>query len=144
MDIVKIISITPSFIEEHIIQFLDIISDSEHEYWGKEEFLYDLPNKWNSSIALVKQTVIIGFIISSLKQNTFHIHKFFIHKDYRSCGYGEMLLKEFERKIMQDFSVHSISLKVYFDNSKAIAFYKKNGFVKTTKEQTLQVLKKEI
>lgn len=144
MDNVKIIPITKDLIQQNISCFIDIISDGIHEYWQEDEFLYDLPDKWESSLLLSYKNKIIGFIISSRKINTFHIHKFFIHKKYRSFGFGNILLQKFEERLKEKFNSHSITLKVYIENTKAIKFYRKHNFIETTIQDNLLILQKNI
>ncbi|OQA94343.1 MAG: ribosomal-protein-alanine N-acetyltransferase [Bacteroidetes bacterium ADurb.Bin217] len=144
MDSINVIQITPTYLKQNISSFLDIISDGLYEYWGEVEFLYNLPQKWESSIAISKDNIIIGFIISSLKTDSFHIHKFFIHKNYRSFGYGGILLNLFEKNIKKRFNANTISLKVYNENVAAISFYEKQGFTKFAQNETQLELRKTI
>lgn len=144
MDNISIQNITYDYVKQHISVFLDIISDGLNEYWGEQEFLNDLPKKWDSSVVLIINSSIVGFIISSYKNDCFHIHKFFIHKKYRNYGYGELLLHEFETRIKQNFDIHTISLKVYKENLKAIHFYKNQNFIENQNQDSLLLLTKKI
>lgn len=144
MDNIKIISLTKDIVQKNISCFLDIISDGLHEYWQENEFLYELPYKWESSIALTYNNKIIGFIISSFKTNTFHIHKFFIHRNYRNFGYGKILLQKYEEKIISNFNSTPITLKVYAENKKAISFYKNHNFIKINTTNNLLILQKSL
>lgn len=144
MDTINFMPISLVYIQENMSDFLDIITDGLHEYWKEQEFLFDMPKKWESSIAMTSNNKVIGIVISSLKNNLFHIHKFFIHRDYRNQGYGKILLQEFEHRIVTNFNINSISLKVYQDNTKAIEFYEANGFIKFDIDNNLFVLHKSL
>jgi len=144
MDNLTIQNLSKEFLQTHITEFLDIISDGLNEYWGEKEFLYDLPEKWNSSITLIIQNSIVGFIISSRKTDCFHIHKFYIHRLHRKSGYGDLLLGEFQKRIKQKYNCNTICLKVYKENDKAIKFYKKHSFIEIEEQNSLLLLKTQI
>ncbi|MCD4795124.1 MAG: GNAT family N-acetyltransferase [Bacteroidales bacterium] len=122
----KIIAISKQFLEKNINDFIDILKDIPHEYWEKENFLAELPLKWNFSYVLLNKDLIDGYIIASKKETKIHIHKFMIKKKLRNLGFGKSLLSHFIEETTQTFD--GISLKVYKDNYKAINFYFKNNF----------------
>ena len=136
--------LTKEYLNNNIDDFLDIIQDGYNEYWNIEHFLFDLPDKWETSIYIEVNSQLTAFIISSKKKNTFHIHKFFVHKDYRSNGLGHRLLNEYEKLIRSRKELKILSLKVYKKNKRAILFYNKNGFITETNENELLILKKEL
>lgn len=144
MDNINIQLISYKYLKQNLAEFLDIISDGTNEYWGEKEFLYDLPHKWDLSIVLIINNKITGFIIASLKSDYSHIHKFFIHRNFRGLGYGEILLSNFEERILQNFKINKISLKVYKENFKAIQFYKMHNFIEEDFQDNLLILQKQI
>lgn len=132
------------FLKENLDSFIQIISDTENEYWDESNFLADLPLKWESSLYAEIDNKIAGFIIASKKSDAFHIHKFFVHPDYRSKKIGLALLEKFQDEISVIHSCRAITLKVYKNNVKAIQFYLRNNFTIREETDELLLLKKEL
>ncbi len=139
---IRILKLTPNFIEKNIKVFEGIISDNFKEYWKRKEFLMELEGKWDYSIALMLQEQIIGFIIASIKFDKVHIHKFAIHQNYRGQKYGKLLLREFENIVIMKFA--AITLKVYEENIPAIHFYYRENFIKISQNNQLLLLEKRL
>lgn len=132
------------FLKENIESFIQIISDTENEYWDESHFLIDLPLKWESSMYAEIDNKITGFIIASKKTDAFHIHKFFVHPDFRSKKIGLHLLEKFQDEISEIHLCRTITLKVYKNNVKAIRFYLKNNFAVQNETDELLLLKKNL
>ncbi len=47
---------------------------------------------------------------------------------YQGKGYGSLLLKEFERRAVEDYGVRKLQLTVLADNAQAIRAYERNGW----------------
>lgn len=137
-------SLKKDFLKENLDSFIQIISDTENEYWDESNFLADLPLKWESSLYAEFDNKIAGFIIASKKSEAFHIHKFFVHPDFRSKKIGLQLLEKFQNEISENHLCSTITLKVYKNNLKAINFYLKNNFTVQNETGELLLLKKEL
>jgi ribosomal protein S18 acetylase RimI-like enzyme len=140
--LIKIFSITKEYLNQNIIHFINILADVEHEYWQEDEFKIDLECKWQYSIVMEIENIIVGYIIASKKNDRIHVHKFMIHPEFRNKKYGLLLLEAFIKNVKGHFC--TISLKVYKDNIKAIIFYKKNGFITEYEKNDLFQLRKDI
>jgi ribosomal protein S18 acetylase RimI-like enzyme len=130
---VTIHTLSRNYLEQYIEQFISLLHRNlTDEYWASEHFLTDLPYKWELSLyALNELNSIAGFLIASRKQNAIHIHKFVVDTSEQSSGLGTSLLTRLLKTTDQD-----ITLNVSLDNPRAIAFYKKNGFVITDQTDT--------
>lgn len=61
---------------------------------------------------------------------------------YQGKGYGTLLLKEFERRAVEDFGINHLHLTVRSNNIQAIRAYERNGWVKNKESSSyLQMLK---
>lgn len=49
---------------------------------------------------------------------------------YQGKGYGSLLLKEFERRAVEDYGIRKLQLTVLADNAQAIRAYERNGWVR--------------
>ncbi len=134
--------LTKNYLKSHVDSFKNIIHEFDNEYWEDEHFLIDLPRKWESSLYAENEDELTGFIISSNKGDMFHIHKFFVARNYRSCGIGAQLLNGFENIVKGTFMCNKVSLKVDQKNFKALRFYLKSGFVKKEEISDMFVLEK--
>jgi ribosomal protein S18 acetylase RimI-like enzyme len=77
---------------------------------------------------------IVGFISVVVYKTFFHpggtalINELIVDKDYRGQGIGELLINKI--KVLANIRrFNEIEVSTTLDNKKAIAFYKKNGFV---------------
>lgn len=94
-------------------------------HWREENFLIDLPKKYDYSIMLVEKDEILGYIICSQKNDFIHINRFIIDTNIARKGLGTILLNKFVDIVKNSYS--TISLKV-LKSSEAVNFYKKNCF----------------
>ena len=127
MDLV-IKKITKEYLKSHIESFLEILKNEPYEYWNEENFLIDLPGKYDISYYLELDEVLASYIISSLKPNNIaYIHKFMTSESYRNKGLGRMILNIFQLNCKQK-KIKEIQLTVIKSNNDAIEFYINNGF----------------
>lgn len=49
---------------------------------------------------------------------------------FQGKGYGSVLLKEFERRVVEDYGVHKLQLTVLANNVQAIRAYERNGWMR--------------
>lgn len=126
----KIEVLRKEFLVDHVQEFIYIASDIPKESWGIENYIYELPEKWNLSLIIrdIKSQILVGFIIASDKGTYYHIHKYAVHPDFRSSGIGYRLLEYFEQSICKLEKHSTIGLFVDSGNEGAIRFYSRNGF----------------
>ena len=94
--------------------------------WGEEQFLSDLPGKWNLSFTIWGDGIVAYAILSRKWSDRIHIHQFMVKAAFRSSGIGSLMID----RILEEYGgVEDISLKVHNDNEGAIEFYKRKNFV---------------
>ena len=64
--------------------------------------------------------------------------------EFHGKGYGSMLLKEFERRAVEDYGIYQLGLSVLATNHKAIRAYERNGWVKGKLQGESLQMKKEV
>lgn len=97
--------------------------------WTKDNFLYELPKKWQFSFAAYEGTRLTGFCFASNKiTGVYYIHLLFIASSERGKSFGGKMI-EHAKKIALDNNIHSIELRCPETNQTALAFYKKQGFI---------------
>lgn len=94
------------------------------EAWGKENFRYHLPYKYELSFVVKNDEKVIAFCINSKKVEDCYIHRIVIDKDYRGKGLGNEMINYIQNQLNQK----KISLKVNVNNIFAINFYFKMNF----------------
>lgn len=92
--------------------------------WTKENLLKDLPKKWDLSFLIMNDVKIIGYIIASDRNKCYHIHRPFLHPEYR--GKLTLHLLRLAAKKAKEFDFNEISWKsgtriIGFKASKRIA-----------------------
>lgn len=93
--------------------------------WGFDEFVYDLPNKWDLSLCIWDDAPIAYAMLSRKWTDRIHIHQFMVKKEYRRSGVGGVLMSD----LIKRYSKDPISLKVESNNNGAIRFYNRYGFI---------------
>ena len=137
--------ITSEFVKQNIDSFIRIASDIPHEEWVLNNYLYELPDKWLNSFALINKTtcVLVAFIIASTKEGIVHIHKFAVDSAYRARGVGEYLLHHLENKLKVR-GLYKISLFIDPENIGARKFYEKNGFAFICNQDNMCYFQKQL
>ncbi|MDR1030056.1 MAG: GNAT family N-acetyltransferase [Treponema sp.] len=92
--------------------------DFFHKHHSEENMLEKLPNEYTKII--IENGMVIG--TGSVKDN--EIGRFFILPEYQNQGYGKILLKELENKIIQN-KYKEITLS---SSLGAVFFYRKCGY----------------
>ena len=119
---------TRKYLEDHLNKFHTILQQKKNEYWALENFLQELPDKFQLSLHATINKILVGYIIASSKNDTAYIHKFFVDKEYQGYKIGNRLLNRFY-EISGILNFKRIELSVERDNLPAIKFYQKNGFI---------------
>jgi ribosomal protein S18 acetylase RimI-like enzyme len=122
----KIQPISRRFLESSLNIFIQIDRVIKTDNWVAENFLSELPQKWDLSLAALLDDAIIGFLIASRKKESLHIHRLAVKHEYQSKGVGKMLLLEL-LTLGEKYAMPT-TLKVDCSNEGAINFYKRLGF----------------
>ena len=116
------------------VEFLSIAADIPDDYWRREHFLADLPEKWALSFAILDAGSVIGYaILSRPDKARVHLHHFMVHVDRRGGGCGSKMIDECVRRATAA-SVQTLSLKVAVGSDAAQRFYLRHGFLQTGQE----------
>ena len=109
-------------------ELLNIGRDLEWDTWNKENFIMDMPHKWELSFTCWINDLIVAYAIISKKQEEqMYIHRFMIDERFRGKGLGKKII-EFILKNKAE-SIKEISLRVHQKNTLAQEFYKKMDFI---------------
>ena len=93
MEEFSIFKLTKDYLVKNINDFINILKEIPNEYWSENNFILDLPGKWDYSICITnKSNKLIGYIIASEKNDCVHIHKFMVNENYRNKKIGKTLL----------------------------------------------------
>jgi ribosomal protein S18 acetylase RimI-like enzyme len=130
----EIKNLTKEFLQEHIDEFLKVVSNESEFYWTEENLLCELPGKWEYSYYVAKEQRVIGYAICSKKiEGYVHLHHFMISESFQSKGLGKILLVNLQKNIMIK-KQKGLTLRVQPENIRAIQFYLKLGFRKVKEE----------
>ncbi len=123
---IQISDLKKNFLSERIDAFIEIDKVIGHELWGQENFLSEMPDKWDLSLVALFNDELIGYLIASRKELSIHIHRLAIDQQFQSAGVGKSMVSKLVTKAK--LWKLPISLKVHYENLHAIAFYQKIGF----------------
>ena len=113
------------------------------ETWEKENFLSELPSKFDLSLWAQDSGRLIGFLIASKRENTCHIHRIAVDPSMTGEGIGSKMIAELE-KICLKKKIFKIDADT-FKKGAIRNFYLKNGFILIPfKEQKKYALKKPV
>jgi len=111
---------------ERVLELMNPLVDVSRDVsnWGPDEFLFELPDKYQLSFC-VQDRGVAGYVIMSRKWiDRVHIHQFMVHPTRRGTGLGQQILEEAVKRA----AGAPLSLKVSIANKGAIKFYERNGF----------------
>lgn len=92
--------------------------------WGEDEFLAELPDKWNLSFTVTIDRVAGYAVLSRKWPDRVHIHQFMVAPRWRSSGIGTAMVVMARDRAQAT----PLSLKVSRTNARAISFYDRHGF----------------
>ena len=111
-----------------IDDFIAVAKDVPGEYWSREHFLLELPEKWRLSLAAWIADRPVGYaIISRKSESVAHLHHFMVVPDQRGKGLGEAMLEKAIRKCVGG-GCSEMTLKVAAESKDAQRFYRRNDF----------------
>jgi ribosomal protein S18 acetylase RimI-like enzyme len=120
MNDIQLRNISRDHLREHLNSYLAVGADFSP--WTAENFLKELPLKWELSFALWK-SALIAYCIMSKRSGVAHIHHLIVAKPYRCQGLGARMLTEARR-----IAGGRITLKIHPGNIRARKFYERHGF----------------
>ncbi|MEQ8361393.1 MAG: GNAT family N-acetyltransferase [Cyclobacteriaceae bacterium] len=133
----KITALTKSEMIRQIKEILLIDQAIVGERWSKENFLFDMPEKWGLSLQILANNLIVGFLVASYKNNSIHIHRLAVGKEFQKQNIGKQLVDEIQATAKRR-NIKLITLKVLSTNTDAIRFYERLGFVLKDRENLNQ------
>jgi|GEM_PF-6063319 len=83
-----------------------------------------------TSFYMIDNDIPIGFLLSTTKKKSSYISSIIVLKEFRSKGYGQILLQKGISLLLENGCNNAI-LEVLQDNTNAVNFYKKEGFLIT-------------
>ncbi|CEO90460.1 putative ribosomal-protein-alanine acetyltransferase [Syntrophaceticus schinkii] len=95
--------------------------------WATEAYLSELNNKFARYFVLLEQERVIGYAGMWLFAGESHITTIAVHPDYRSRGYGRMLMATLI-EYSKEHHADTMILEVRVSNSSAIRLYSSMGF----------------
>ena len=121
-------TLTKEELKRNMKSFMKIIEGWKYSLWTEENFLYELPKKWDYSFAVYEKDELIGFCIASGKiEAVYYIHLFFLSEKARGRSAGEAMIQHARQVAMRN-GVSRIELRCPESNTVALAFYHKTGF----------------
>ena len=129
-------NLTSGFLE----QSLDQIYNMEDEWtntgqpiWSEEQFMRDIPHKWDLSFVATVNISIIGYVIASqraLNQRTSRVNKIVIHHDHQRQGVGKLLMKNYIKASL-GLNMNRLELTAMSDYKPAQNLYESLGYSKS-------------
>ena len=95
--------------------------------------------EWQNNIfLLLKNSILHGVLFGGIMGSRATINHFAIDNEYRKMGYGNKLFSTFKNYLAKN-NIFKIFLFVDSNNTRALTFYKKNGFKILQNEHTLEL-----
>ena len=123
----SILPLTRHRARRYLDRLMNVDATTMGEPWGTEEWLLDLPEKWDLSWFVLRAREPLGFLIASRKESSLHIHRLATAANERHRGFGTQLLGIAARRGRARGCL-SITLKVDQRNEAALRFYQRLGF----------------
>jgi ribosomal-protein-alanine N-acetyltransferase len=139
----KIVNLNEEMVLENMGYLIEIDKTILDDPWAFDNFLMDLPHKWEFSLAVLENERIIGFLICSVKESNIHVHRIAVSPEHHGNKTGCALMNHLLADCYKS-GIKGVTLKVQNFNIKAQKFYEKLGFKKDGIESTRYLYKKEI
>ena len=121
-----ILPMTKEMLRSNPEQFLEVDRVIGRDFWVIDNFLVELPKKWELSSVALDNGFLVGFLVASEKNASIHIHRLAVGSLWQSKGVGEALVRALLEKV-HDAHI-PITLNVDTHNSRAVSFYVRMGF----------------
>ena len=123
-------TLDPTLFIAHEADFYVIGSDVPGEYWTREHFLLELPEKWDLSFVLWEDAKLIGYsILSRPESDRVHLHHFMLRAGYRGGGLGGSMIEECIKRTVEIGALR-LSLKVPITFEASQKFYRRHEFLR--------------
>lgn len=131
---VTIKTLSADIVRGNIDALIAVAADVSGEYWAAENFLADRPAKWELSFGLWQGDALIGYaIMSEPSDKHIHLHHFMVAAVQRNQGFGDSMLSEMLARCLKA-GAQRLTLKTPKENTGAIRFYTRYGFVQIGRE----------
>jgi ribosomal protein S18 acetylase RimI-like enzyme len=127
-----IVNITRDYMVENLSKLLQMESnwtEIDEKSWNENNFLLDLPYKWELSFAAEDGGEILGYLIGSKSENTTRVNKIAVRREYRKNHVGTSLMRKFEVACLER-GLYDVEFKALVDNTPAHNFYTSLGYEK--------------
>ena len=128
---IQVVKVTREYMIKNMNKFLAIEKnwvDLGEESWIEENFLFELPLKWELSFAAEKDDLIIGYLIGSKYTTELsRINKLVVDSQHHRCGIGKQLINQYFATCLKK-GIEKSELKALIENIPANNFYAKNGY----------------
>ena len=105
--VIEYSQLTKELMTKYLRQFLLIDCECFTPYWNAENFLVDFPEKWDKSQAAFSNGLLVGYLIVSLKNDHYHVHRIAVHPHYRNRGIGRWLMKHLSNYTAQVYDIEA-------------------------------------
>lgn len=111
----------------HLENVIKLQTKNNLSQWSRFDYIKQIKDETALNFVAILKDKIIGFVISRLIIRELEIYNISIDKNLQGCGFGSALLKDLINRCSR-LAVEVIWLEVRETNTKALEFYKKNGF----------------
>ncbi|MBF0357571.1 MAG: ribosomal protein S18-alanine N-acetyltransferase [Magnetococcales bacterium] len=113
--------------KKHLVKVVDLDGKIAQSPWTMPMFLEELELGSFCRVLLDEYGEVIGYCISRLQVDEWHLLTVGINSSHRNMGLGSRLLKDLIRKAALNYD-KAVLLEVRSSNAVAINLYKKHGF----------------
>ena len=137
---INIVPLTKDIITGNLAVFTEMSSQLIGDYWTLDHYLSELDRKWELSSAVYADNKLCGFIIVSEKEDSLHVNRIVVAKEFKRHHIGKLLIEKAIRDTRK-LNKSGVTLKVDAVNGGAINFYKKFNFEQTGTQGELLLMK---
>ena len=137
---INIVPLTKDIITCNLAVFTEMSSQLIGDYWTLDHYLAELDRKWDLSSVVYADNKLCGFIIVSEKEDSLHVNRIVVAKEFKRHSIGKLLIEKAIRDT-RELNKSGLTLKVDAVNNGAINFYKKFNFEQTGTQGELLLMK---
>lgn len=123
----RFVTLTRDVVEALLPQLSALSATEEWLAWRPEQFLIDLPRKWELSRAVYEGDKLVAYCLASVRGRFMWVHRFIVGSEVRSKGIGARLIDEMQR-LSAELGLKGILLKTPNNNDRGLAFYRRLNF----------------